>query len=95
MKLGNVIGQLVASEVYEGLEAVPMLLVQPLDKKAEPKGGIIVAADSTRMAAIGEMIYFESGREAAMALDPIFVPVDHAIIGIIDDYQLLHSEESP
>ena len=74
MKLGNVVGQLVACEVYEGLEAVPMLLVQPLDKKAAPKGGVIVAADSTRMAAIGEMIYYESGREAAMALDRTLCP---------------------
>lgn len=85
MLIGRVIGQVVASEVYQGLAGVPMLLVQPLDKKQKPKGKVIVAADATRMAGIGELVYYEGGREAAMALDPWFVPVDHAIIGIIDN----------
>jgi ethanolamine utilization protein EutN len=61
-----------------------MLLVQPLDKTGKPNGRTLVAADSTRMAGLGELVYYEGGREAAMALDPWFVPVDHAIIGIVD-----------
>lgn len=84
MMLGKVIGQVVPCEIYDGLKGVPMLLIQPLDKRGNPKGKTIVAADSTRMAGPGELIYYESGREAAMALDPWFVPVDHAIIGIVD-----------
>ncbi|HNR93869.1 MAG TPA: EutN/CcmL family microcompartment protein [Kiritimatiellia bacterium] len=88
MKLGKVIGQVVPCEVYEGLETVPMLWVQPLDKKGHPKGAAIVCADSTRMAGPGELIYYEGGREAAMTLDPVFVPVDHAIVGIVDDMAL-------
>ncbi len=36
------------------------------------------------MAGPGELIYYEGGREAAMALEPWFVPVDHSIIGIVD-----------
>ena len=44
-----------------------------------------MACDSTRAAGPGELVYYEGGREAAMALDPWFVPVDHAIIGIVDD----------
>jgi ethanolamine utilization protein EutN len=39
------------------------------------------------MAGPGELIYYESGREAALALDPWFVPVDHAVIGIVDTAQ--------
>ena len=61
-----------------------MLLVQPLDKTLKPKGKAIVAADSTRMAGPGELVAYEGGREAAMALDPSYVPVDHAIIAIVD-----------
>jgi ethanolamine utilization protein EutN len=87
MMLGKVIGQVVPCEIYEGLQGVPMLLVQPLDAEGKPKGKTLVAADATRMAGPGEMIYYEGGREAAMALDPIFVPVDHAIIGIVDGVQ--------
>jgi ethanolamine utilization protein EutN len=62
-----------------------MLWVQPLDKQGVPKGQPLVAADATRMAGPGELIYFEGGREAAMALDPWFVPIDHTIIGIVDE----------
>lgn len=87
MMLGKVIGTVVPCEIYEGLQGVPMLLVQPLDKHGEPKGKTIVCADATRMAGPGETIYYEGGREAAMALDPWFVPVDHAIIGIVDGIQ--------
>ena len=85
MLLGRVIGSLVACCVYEGLEGVPLLLVQPLRASGDPEGRSFVAADATRMAGPGELIYWESGREAALALDPSFVPVDHAIIGIVDD----------
>jgi len=82
--LGRVIGTVVACVVADGLVGVPLLLVQPLDRKSKPKGSPLVAADSTRMAGPGELIYFEGGREAALALDPWFVPVDHTIIGIVD-----------
>jgi len=85
MLLGKVIGTLVPCRVYEGLEGVPMLWIQPLDKQGHPKGDPVVAADSTRMAGPGEMIYYEAAREAALALDPWFVPVDHAIVGIVDE----------
>jgi ethanolamine utilization protein EutN len=84
MLLGRVIGTVVTCVVYEGLSGVPMLLVQPLDKRQQPKGTPLVAADATRMAGPGELVYYEGGREAALALDPWFVPVDHAIIGIVD-----------
>lgn len=85
MLLGKVIGTLVACEIYAGLRGVPMLVVQPLTKTGDPKGEPIVCADSTGMAGPGELVYYEGGREAAMALRETFVPVDHAIIGIVDE----------
>lgn len=84
MLLGRVIGTVVSTQVYEGLQGVSMLWVQPLAKDGTEKGAPIVCADSTRMAGRGELVYYEGGREAALALDPWFVPVDHAIIGIVD-----------
>jgi len=88
MLLGRVIGTVVPCVVYAGLEGCPMLLVQPLDKNGTPKGRVLVAADSTRMAGPGEVVTFEGGREAALALDPWFVPVDHSIVGIVDTLHL-------
>ncbi len=88
MLLGRVIGTVVPCAVYEGLQGVPMLLVQPLDKEQMQSGSPLVCADSTRMAGPGELVYYEGGREAALALDPWFVPVDHTIIGIVDGVDL-------
>ncbi|MBW2455224.1 MAG: ethanolamine utilization protein EutN [Deltaproteobacteria bacterium] len=93
MKLGRVTGTVVCCFVYEGLEGVPFLLVQPLDKHQQPAGSQIVCADSTRMAGPGELIYYESSREAALLLDPWFVPVDDAIIGIVDEVHLGEPDE--
>ena len=88
MLLGKVLGTLTPCIIYKGLEGVPFLIVQPLDKKQKPNGAPLIAADSTRMAGPGELIYYEGGREAALALDPWFVPVDHTIIGIVDGVNL-------
>ena len=92
MLLGKVIGTVTPSLIYAGLEGVPMLLVQPLNKNQNPEGNAIIAADSTRMTATGETIYYEGGREAALALEKWFVPVDHTIIGIVDGVHLLNEE---
>jgi ethanolamine utilization protein EutN len=84
MNLGRVIGTVVATRKYEGLAGVKLLLVQPLDHMQKKVGEPIVAADTVR-AGSGELIYYVNSREAALALDPWFVPVDAAIVGIVDD----------
>jgi ethanolamine utilization protein EutN len=88
MQLARVMGRVVATEKADGLEGVRFLLIQPLDKNQEPEGGTVVAADAVHMAGEGELVYFVSSREAAEALPVRFVPVDHAITGIVDDVQL-------
>ncbi len=84
MLLGRIIGTVVASVRYAGLEGVPFLMVQPLDRFGAEKGTPLVAADATKMAGPGELILYEGGREAAMVLDETFVPIDHAVVGIVD-----------
>lgn len=88
MFLGRVIGRLVPAVVYEGMEGVPLLWVQPLDKEGADSGRPFVCADGTRMAGPGETVYWEASREAALTLDPSFVPVDHAVVGLVDDCHL-------
>ena len=95
MFLGKVIGRVVPAMVYEGLAGVPLLWVQPLDKNSRPKGHPMVCADGTRMAGPGEIIYWEASREAALTLTPSFVPVDHAVVGIVNDIQIDILEDSP
>jgi len=84
MKLGRVIGTVVASTAVEGMEGVKLLIVQPLDKKLRPKGRAVVAGDGVQMAGPGETVYYVSSREAALAMPNTFVPVDDAIVGIVD-----------
>ena len=55
----------------------------------------MVCADGTRMAGPGEVVYYEGGREAAMTLNPAFVPVDHAIVGIVDGVEAPHWKGGP
>lgn len=84
MLLGRVIGTVTPCVSYKGLEGVPFLVVQPLDRLGAAKGNPVVAADSTRMAGPGELVMYEGGREAAMTLEQTFVPVDHSVVGIVD-----------
>ncbi len=95
MLLGRVVGAVVPAVVAPGLGGTPLLLVQPLDAARRPAGRVLVAADATRMAGPGELVYFEGGREAALALDPSFVPVDHAIVGIVDGVHPAPVEDAP
>ena len=88
MQLAKVIGSVVATEKAEGLEGVRFLLIQPLNKLRQPSGSTVVAADAVQMAGPGELVYYVSSREAAEALPVRFVPVDHAITGIVDDIHL-------
>ena len=88
MQLARVVGSVVATEKVDGLEGIRLLLIQPLDKSQEPKGSSVVAADAVHMAGPGELVYYVSSREAAEAMPVRFVPVDHAIVGIVDDVQV-------
>lgn len=90
MQLAEVVGTVVASVKYEGLEGVKFLVVQPLDRERRPVGRPVVAADAVAMAGPGETVYVVESREAALACPVPFVPVDHAIVGIVD-----HVERAP
>jgi len=84
MLIGRVTGRVVATIRAEGLTGVRFLLVQPLDERLAPIGTTLVAADATNTAGPGDFVNYEGGREAALALESTFVPIDHAIVGIID-----------
>ncbi len=84
MYLGRVIGTVVATKKAAGLEAARLLIVQPLDHAQKPSGPPEVAVDRVS-ASPGTLVMLESSREAALACDPTFVPVDSAIIGIVDE----------
>jgi ethanolamine utilization protein EutN len=88
MQLARVIGTVVATEKYEGLAGIKFLIVQPLNKQQEAVDEPVVAADATAQAGPGELVFIVGSREAAQALPIKFVPVDHAIVGIVDEVDL-------
>ena len=89
MQLARVIGTVVATVRTPGLDGVKLLVIQPLDRALRPVGGQLVAADAVHMAGPGELVYFVAAREAAQAMPDPFVPVDHAIVGIVDAVEAL------
>jgi ethanolamine utilization protein EutN len=84
MYLGVVTGTVVAERKATGLEGTKLLLVQPVDDTGRHTGDVQVAVDTVR-AGVGDQVYLVGSREAALACDPWFVPVDAAIVGIVDD----------
>ncbi len=84
MQLGRVVGTVVASVKADGLDGVRLLIVQPLDRAQQPRGSALVAADALATAGPDDLVHYVSAREAAQALEETFVPVDHAVVGIVD-----------
>lgn len=83
MYLAKVIGTVVATKKADNMQGMKLLLVQPCDKNKNPIGEPHVAADAAQ-AGEGDFVSCVGSREAALAFDPSFVPVDAAIIGIVD-----------
>ena len=86
MKLGRVIGTLVATVKSPGMEGLKMLIVRPLTADLQVEGDPFVATDASAQASSGDLVTYEASREAALLHDPWFVPVDHAIVGIVDQH---------
>jgi len=84
MYLGRVIGTVVATRAVAGLEGRKLLVVQPTDHAGKPNGPPEVAVDASAQAGRGDLVTLVGSREAALAVRPSFVPVDAAIVGIVD-----------
>lgn len=84
MKLGKVIGRVVCTKKLPCFDGLKLLLVQPLDHLRMEVGPPIVAFDTVK-AGEGDLVFFESGKEAAQANpNGWFNPADAAILGIVD-----------
>jgi len=84
MYLARVIGRVVASTRYPGLDGVPLQWIQPLDERGEPEGSALVAC-ATVSSGPGDLVHFVDGREGALACPHTFVPVDAAILGFVEE----------
>lgn len=83
MYLARVIGNVVSTRKVPGLDGIRLLLVQPVAEDGKDRGKPLTAADVTQ-AGPGDLVHVTSSREAALAMPDPFVPVDAAIIAIVD-----------
>jgi ethanolamine utilization protein EutN len=84
MQFGTVVGTVVATRKVENLVGARLLLVQKENHDGAPDGVPEAAVDSCS-ASLGQRVVLVGSREAALACEPTFVPVDLAIVGIVDD----------
>jgi len=87
MLLGRVIGCVWSTVKDPHLEGQRLLLVQPMTPELKPTGKRLVCADWTGAGA-GELVYWARNKESSFAFLPAEVPVDSAIVGIVDSIHL-------
>jgi microcompartment protein CcmK/EutM len=90
MLLGKIVGTAVATIKTPDLSGVKLLVVQPLNRNLAPLGNLQVAADATQ-AGYGDVVVMVRAREAALALETKFVPIDLAAVGVVDTVDINQS----
>jgi ethanolamine utilization protein EutN len=83
MKLARVKGTVVCTIKDPQLVGVKLRIIEPVDSADKPQGAPIVAADSVS-AGDGELVWWVAAREATYCLPEKKIPVDAAIVGIVD-----------
>jgi len=83
VRLGRIVGRVVATVRAKDLDGEKLLLLQPLDARREPAGATLVACDVAQSGP-GDLVVWVGGREAALALPRSFVPVDATVVGHVE-----------
>ena len=84
MIFGRVRGQAISTLKYPDVKGYRLLVVEPLNRKLEPTGPLQVAVDTVE-ANHEDLCVMVRSREASLALPGHkFVPVDLAIVGLVD-----------
>ncbi len=89
MDIGKVIGTVVATRKDPSLVGTRLLIVQPLDEQENPCAAPLVAVDTLQDAGVGENVYFVTGGDAMSVSPGKRMPVDVAIVGLVDSVSLL------
>ncbi|MCQ2418733.1 MAG: ethanolamine utilization protein EutN [Clostridia bacterium] len=93
MTTGIVVGCVVATVKDPGLDNIPLLVVQQIEKGQ--RGKMIISADATRQAGRGDYVYLIGSKEAGRMFRQKLTPADSAIVGFIDSYNVeLKMEET-
>jgi len=91
MKLCKVIGFATASLKVEGFSPYKMVIVKSMDENGSPVGEPFLAVD-TFGAGLSEVVAVATGAPAAHALPDKGLPVDAAVIGLLDHVSIYKKE---
>ncbi|MDN4526629.1 EutN/CcmL family microcompartment protein [Fictibacillus fluitans] len=83
MKIGTVIGNIWATRKEEGLIGLKFLFIQLELPDGSPIESPVIAADRIG-AGIGDKVMITSGSAARFVIENNNVPIDSAVIGIVD-----------
>ncbi len=86
MQIARVIGNVVATRKVDKIMRYKLMVVEPIDLAGKPSGKHIVAVDAVQ-AGPGEIVFLVEGSSARMAVPEKDVPIDTAIIAIIDSIE--------
>jgi microcompartment protein CcmK/EutM len=87
MFLGKVRGTVVASHKLAELEGATFRVVEPVDEHGKASAALMVAVDNIA-ARVGDLVYLVKGKEAIMPWSTDMVPIDAAIVGLVDGVEL-------
>ena len=87
MKLGRIVGTVVASRKDPSLDSLKLLVVANLSTALEREGGYVVAVDSVG-AGVGEVILYATGSSARQTAVTKDRPVDAVIMAIVDSFDI-------
>lgn len=91
MRVGKVIGNIWATRKDAKLSGLKLLIIKPINYLNEKEiSQPIIAADIIG-AGIGEIVIITTGSSARSAIDGIDTPIDAAVIGIVDDKEIIES----
>ena len=93
MDIGKVIGTIVATRKDPSLVGCRLLVVQPLDAEGASVGDPVTAVDIQGAAGYGELIYIVTGGDAAFVSAERAMPVDVAVVGIVDSITVTEEAE--
>jgi ethanolamine utilization protein EutN len=87
MKLGKIIGSIVSTVKIQSFEGMKILLLQPLDENLK-EAGLPIAALDTLSSGEGQIVYYETSKEAGRILVNTMNPCDAAVMGLVDEITL-------
>jgi ethanolamine utilization protein EutN len=89
MLIARVIGELVATRKHPSHEGRKVLLVQPLNLDGSNRGDAVVALDAVDAGVGDRVLLATEGFSAMTAVGRPQSPIDMAVIGFIDEIDLL------